>query len=263
MGRREVKKSTMFSGRRTTDSSGGMIAASFFFLCLSLFVGCRTHSAPADKFESAANPPSKKVLIIGNSYVDLNGGIDAQLRGLTPKTEASRISPGGFTLKLHWSNANTLNAIRTGKWDVVVLQEQSLGAVTNRPDFFLYAQKLDEEIKKAGAETVLLMTWERPDSVQFGVTTAMLSEAYTALGKELGAKVAPAGLAFSEALRERPQLGLNIADGHPTRQGTYLAACVLYATIFNQSPVGNSYSAGLNDDERELLQHIAAQTLGL
>ena len=75
-----------------------------------------------------------------------------------------------------------------------------------------------------------------PRSASEGVTTANLSAAYRAAGAALGAKVAPAGEAFAEAQLERPDLVLNNPDGHPTRLGSYLAACVVYDTIFGPAP---------------------------
>ncbi len=209
---------------------------------------------------AAATPIPKRILFIGNSFVDFNGGIDSYLRKMAPNTVASRIAPGGYTLKHHWNDAKTLDVIRSGGWDVVVLQEQSQTSVVNAADFFDYARKLDSEIKRVGAETILFMTWERPDSIRFGVTTENLARAYQTLGQQLGAKVASAGIAFSRVLHERPTLNLYSRDGHPTVTGTYLAACVLYQTIFRQSPVGNSYSAGITEEEKDFLQRIAAQT---
>jgi hypothetical protein len=181
------------------------------------------------------------------------------LKGLAPNTDTARIAPGGFSLKRHFENEQTLKTIREGSWDVVVLQEQSQTPVSFQQDFFQYGRKLDAVIRQSGAETVLLMTWERPDSLQFGVTTEKLSQAYSALGKELGATVAAAGLAFSRALQERPSLRLNALDGHPTPTGTYLAACVVYTAVFHQSPAGNPYSAGLDEEESCFLRRMAAQ----
>jgi hypothetical protein len=209
-----------------------------------------------------SNLPSKRILFIGNSFTDFNGGLDKQLNGLAPNSEISRISPGGYTLQNHFEDAATLEAIRSGEWDVVVLQEQSQNSVTNYYNFYEYAQKLNAEIKNAGAETVMFMTWERPDSVQYGVTTQALYNSYTALGRQLGVKVAPVGLAFSMALQERPDLKLYSEDGHPTPAGTYLAACVFYGFIFEQSPVGNSYGGDVSSEDKEFLQSIAAKALG-
>ena len=208
------------------------------------------------------NLPSKRILFIGNSYTDYNGGVDQLLLNLAPNAKVSRISPGGYTLQAHFEDEATLEAIRSGDWDVVVLQEQSQNSVANYYNFYEYAQKLDEEIKKSGAETVMFMTWERPDSVQYGVTTQALYNSYTALGQQLGVKVAPVGLAFSMALHERPDLQLYMEDGHPTPEGTYLAACVFYGFIFEQSPVGNSYGGVVSDADKTFLQGIAAKALG-
>jgi hypothetical protein len=239
---------------------GKKAVALLLILCLENAVtSCAYRDDPA-KAKATNAPQPKRILLLGNSYVDFNGGIDSYLRGMAPNTVSSRIAPGGYTLKRHWNDPNTLNAIRAGGWDVVVLQEQSQTPVSYQSDFFAYANRLDAEIKKAGAEAVLFMTWERPDSIRFGVTTENLACAYRTLGQQLGVKVAPAGIAFSHALHERPTLNLYSQDGHPTVPGTYLAACVLYRTIFGQSPVGNSYSAGIPEEERNFLQRISAQT---
>jgi hypothetical protein len=239
---------------------GGKLVTFLLILCLeTAMTSCACRGDPAAS-KAVKAPRPKRILILGNSYVDFNGGIDSYLREMAPNTVASRIAPGGYTLKRHWSDPNTLNTIRSGGWDMVVLQEQSQTPVSFQADFFGFAKELDAEIKKAGAETVLFMTWERPDSIKFGVTTENLAHAYQALGQQLGAKVAPAGIAFSRALHERPTLNLTSQDGHPTIRGTYLAACVLYQTIFRQSPLGNSYPAGIPEEEKNFLQSIAART---
>lgn len=81
--------------------------------------------------------------------------------------------------------------------------------------------------------------------------------------RELGATVAPVGLAFARSRIERPDLVLYSSDGHPTSQGSYLAACVLYGVIFGESPLGNSYRGGQgNMDDARHLQRVASETLG-
>lgn len=224
------------------------------FLFVILISSCTSIGGP--------DIPSKKILFIGNSYTDFNKGLDYQLLKFAPGSNAERISPGGYTLQNHWEDANTLEIIRSGNWDVVVLQEQSQTPVTGYKVFAEYAKKLDAEIKAAGAETILFMTWERPDSVQYGVTTQALSNNYTFLGQQLGIKVAPVGLAFAKARQERPDLLLYSEDGHPTPQGTYLATAVFYGVIYDQNPVGIRYASDLSDEDALFLQTIAAQTLG-
>jgi len=214
-------------------------------------------------FASCQSQPSTRILFIGNSYTFVNGGLDKQLEGLAPSTETERIASGGYTLEKHWTDGNARRKIREGKWDYVVLQEQSQVPVINQPRFYEFARMFDAEIRRSGAKTILLMTWERPDSRNLGVTTDGLAAAFTAIGKELGAKVAPAGLAFARSLQSKPELTLYTPDGHPTVEGTYLAACVLYRTIFELSPVGNPYSQkNFSAETEKYLQQIAADSSG-
>jgi hypothetical protein len=218
--------------------------------------GCNT---PIDRLISGK--PSTRILFIGNSFTSYNGGIDKQIEGLAPFSETARFDVGGYTLENHWNEGKAVASIQTGKWNYVVLQEQSQTPVSNKSNFFEAVRKFDREIKRSGATTILLMTWQRPESTRYGVTTANLENAYQVIGGELGARVAPAGTAFARSLSAKPSLSLYAQDGHPTIYGTYLAACVLYSTIFRTSPVGNSYSDwSISSDLRAYLQQIAAET---
>ena len=223
-----------------------------FLVCLVLVVLTACH-----------RQASTHILFIGNSYTFVNGGIDKQLEGLAPSTETVRLAVSGYTLEKHWTDGKALQTIRQGGWDYVILQEQSQTPIFGQKKFYDFAREFDQEIRRSGAKTILLMTWERPDSSNYGVTTANLAAAYTMLGAELGAKVAPAGLAFARSLRGKPDLVLYSQDGHPTMDGTYLAACVLYGTIFEHSPAGNPYSdKSISTETRAYFQRIAAESLG-
>jgi hypothetical protein len=211
----------------------------------------------------ANTTPSLRVLFIGNSYTSFNGGLDQQFKGLDPTSETHRIDAGGYTLQNHWEAGNAPDAIKNGKWDYVVLQEQSQTPVVSKAIFRQYASYFDIAIKADGAETVLLMTWQRPDSAAAGVTTANLEDAYNAAAKSLGAIVAPAGVAFARSLVVRPDISLYGPDGHPTVAGTYLAGCVVYVTLLHKNPVGNPFSYGsITPEVRAHLQLMAAQAAG-
>jgi hypothetical protein len=212
---------------------------------------------------SCGGKPATHVLFIGNSFTYYNGGIDKQLAKLTRSIQTSSISEPGYTLEMHWTGGNAIKAIDEGHWAYVVLQEQSQTPVIDRAKFQEYVSDFNQVIEQNGAKTILLMTWERPDSVAYGVTTANLAAAYDAVGTELGIKVAPVGLAFAAALQQRPDLVLYGVDGHPTMYGTYLAACVLYGTITGHSPVGIAYAdSSISPELRDFFQRIAAQSLG-
>jgi hypothetical protein len=207
--------------------------------------------------------PGTKVFFLGNSFTSHNGGLGAQLAAMAPGCRAQIYAPGGFTLQEHWNDPGETATIRTGHFDFVVLQEQSQTPVYDRALFASYAGDLARLIKASGAKPILLMTWQRPDSVQWGVTTANLAAAYQSVGAAIGAKVVPAGLAFCNAQTLRPDIALNVSDGHPTLAGTYLAACVVYGTIFNRSPMDISHTPpGISPEDGAFLKQVAAQTLG-
>lgn len=206
----------------------------------------------------------KHVLFIGNSYTFYNGGLDQELKGLAPDTQTESIAVGGYTLQNHWQDGKALTEIRKGGWDYVVLQEQSQRPVFERALFLEYVKKFDVEIKNNHAKTILLMTWDRPENDAQGVTNNNVAAAYTSVGKQLGITVAPVGLAFGRSLALKPNLQLYTEDGHPTPAGTYLAACVLFETIYGVIPVGNSFSDGsISSDTRSYLQQVAADSMGL
>ncbi len=211
---------------------------------------------------NARTQPTTRILFIGNSYTAVNGGIDKQLSDLDPSSETARIDNGGYTLQNHWNDGNALQQIRNSKWNYVVLQEQSQTAIFDQNKFRTYAAEFDKAIKSSGAKTILLMTWERPDSATRGVTTVNLAAAFSSVGKSLGAQVAPAGLAFARVLRDKPDLVLYSQDGHPTTYGTFLAACVVYVAIFGHSPVGNAYSdSAITPELRTYFEQVATQTI--
>ena len=212
---------------------------------------------------SCAAPKSPRILFIGNSYTYFNGGIDKQLQALAPHAATKSIPFGGYTLRDHLNSGAASQTIRQGGWDFVVLQDQSQTPVTDPVKFFEAVRDFDVQVHASGGITILLMTWERPDSVAYGVTTAALAAAYQKAGSELDIPVAPAGLAFAESLRQKPDLILYSQDGHPTLAGTYLAACVVYGMIFGRTPLGNPYSdRSISPELRDFLQGIAAQSLG-
>ncbi len=175
------------------------------------------------------------------------------------KLETQFVGEGGATLKRHWEAGNALDAIRKGKLDYVVLQDQStLGLGVRDPSMFhTYARQFDAEIKKAGARTVFFLTWARQDSPH---EQALLTNAYVSISEELKAALAPVGVAWQMALKENPNLVLHHSDGsHPGAAGSYLAACVFYAVLFSSSPEGLSRD-NQSAEDAAFLQRIAWQT---
>jgi hypothetical protein len=182
---------------------------------------------------------------------------------LAPDAFVTSVAKPGYSLEDHWNDGEAVSTIEGGQWDYVVIQEQSQRPVLAPATFYAYAEAFDQVVRDSGSQKVLLMTWERPDSASAGVTSTNLATSYGQVARELGAKLAPVGLAFERSRVERPDLTLYSEDGHPTPQGTYLAACVIYGIVFAVSPNGNPYSGkGITDSDASYLQQVAAEALG-
>ena len=88
----------------------------------------------------------------------------------------------------------------------------------------------------------------------------LIYDIYTKVGKENNVLVIPVGLAFDSAYREIPGIKLHKDDGtHPNLKGTYLAACTVFASVFEKSPIGLEYDyfGLINEEDKIILQKIA------
>jgi hypothetical protein len=205
-----------------------------------------------------------KVLFVGNSFTFAND-MPRQLADLVAPDgtcgpiEFTQITPPGETLQGHWNTPSTITTLRNRTWDYVVLQEQSTRSFENPELFFQYARLWGQVIRDIGTEPLFFVTWARRDQPE---KQAAITAAYTAAAGEMQARLAPVGPAWQVALRAMPSLLLHEADGsHPTPSGSYLTACVLFATLLSKSPEGSSNNYGLADAETRFLQNIAAQTV--
>jgi hypothetical protein len=206
-------------------------------------------------------PAPLNVLFIGNSFTARNDlpGLIAQLTAARGKRLQHRlISAGGASLRTHWNAGQALQAIQYGRYDQVVLQEQSTLPVKNAKRMHENVRLFAEAIKAAGAETVLYMTWARQDAPE---SQQAITNAYASIARELGATVAPVGVAWRSFLRKHDRPALHDKDrSHPTLAGSYLAACVFLAVLFGECPVGiDDEVTGLSAKHLVLLQETAWQ----
>jgi hypothetical protein len=182
-----------------------------------------------------------RILFIGNSFTNRNDlpGMLARLAATARpphRVETERVIANGQALKSHWTRGAAPEAIRSSKWQYIVLQEQSTLPLKNPARMHEYVTLFDEAIRHSGAKTVLYMTWARRHEWE---RQADLAEAYASIGRKLGAIVVPVGLAWERVLTQRPHLVLHDRDNsHPNFAGSYLAARVFFATLFGRSPIG-------------------------
>ena len=204
------------------------------------------------------SPSRLNVLFIGNSFTARNDlpGLSAKIAAAAGKHLDHRlISAGGASLRRHWNAGEAARAIAGGEFDYVVLQEQSTLPIKNRTRMHENVRLFDAAIKKAGARTALDMTWARAQAPE---TQTAITEAYESIGRELGATIIPAGVAWAAFLREHDDPVLHDADGsHPTPAGSYLAACVAYRALFRAALPRDVEIDGLTKDEMKALQRVA------
>lgn len=208
----------------------------------------------------------RRILLVGNSHTYFNGGVDAHLQALVnavhPEWNAvvSARTAGGYTLENHYNDQTTLNTIRQGDWDLVILQEQSSRPMTDPSLFFQYALALRNYAAQNGAMCGYYMTWAWRNNPEMYVP---IRDAYRYIAAFTDGLLLPAGVSFYNANQVIGCPDLYDADNyHPSLAGTYLVACTMLAGIWNINPVGNSYiPPQLSPADALFLQQIAWNTV--
>lgn len=245
-----------------------MIPRTILALILPLFLAaCSNVGTDSAQYET-------HVLFIGNSHTfhnDVPKMFESMARASGHSVKTDMIAHGGWTLLEHAQSAETTQKIRSEEWDYVVLQEQGDVPSFSRSreqEMYPAIRGLHNEISARGAEKVLFMTWgHRDGSLAEGVggynaESAVVENTYVAIGNELDVAIAPVGVAWWSAMRSNSDLDLWVDDGnHATKEGSYLAASVLYHVILGQSPGTNSYTAGISADWALFYQTVAAETV--
>lgn len=209
---------------------------------------------------------------------DLDLRVDALLEEGQPAwapVDTARLADGGLTLVDHLDRATTsgtawyeaLSGSQTWTWVLLQDQSQVPGFPQTEPTWVASrdaALALDDLVEARGGQTWFLLTWGRRDGdstnpeiyPDYLTMQAALEEGYRAYQSatstpERPTWIAPAGPAFRVVYqsvldgggdpldRESRFYALYQSDGsHPSPHGTYLVACVLYASLTGASPLG-------------------------
>ncbi len=222
-----------------------------------------------------------RVLFVGNSLTSAHNipGIVAELALSAGKQMDYRVyAPGGRKLVQHASDPHLHKMIRSQKWDFVVLQEQSqLPAFRDsqlQRQVFPHARSLSRLIKANDPHTtvVFYMTMAHqhgdrmnaPSHPAVGTYNGMqqrIARAYLRMGKDNKGIVAPVGIAWQRVREDKPVISLYGDNIHPGPTGAYLAACVLYATLFDDSPIGLYHPDAIGNNQARYLQEAADDTV--
>jgi hypothetical protein len=220
-------------------------------------------------------PTSKvnKALFVGNSFSFYNNGVHNQLGSLLRASGEWKVGNNRLRLSTlsgghiyeHLDSLDFLLAKPQGTWEAVILQGHSDEPINPKKQlrFTKAIKKAVKRIQYKNLQPILLMTWGYKGNADMGIEIA---NAYTSLANELDVLVVPVGVAFWVAEQQLPEIDLFVPDvlglknktsdkpqltyrkdrKHPSNAGTYLMACVLYSTLYQQTPEGNIFSAGLD-----------------
>ena len=228
--------------------------------------------------------PAQSLLWVGNSFFYFNNGINRHITGLTNaagregRLRNVMVTIGGAGIDWHDLEAYLKPGSKVGwysfvgdneivfnkpgrQFDTAIVMDCSQCPIHPqlKSTFQEYVKKDAETARKYGARPVFFMSWAYKDKPEM---IGPLADAYTTEANANDAFVIPAGLAFAKAIARRPELELYQPDKrHPTLAGTYLAACTSIAALTGKTPVGNTYTAGLDAQTVEFLQSVAWDTV--
>ena len=187
------------------------------------------------------------VFFIGNSY---SFGVPERFRKMAEsrgrKVRVGHSTFAGWTLAKHAAHPPTLQKLRSGKWDVVVIQEQSLLPARNerirRKRMDHAVSFLVSEARAAGAVPLLYQTWGRRDGDpdfpedDFINMNSRVRKGYRSASENAGGvTVVPAGDAWEREFMAGRGRDLFVDDGsHPSSYGNEITAREFYRVIFGE-----------------------------
>jgi len=216
-------------------------------LPLSLLTGCQLAASPIyQRMPPAPGVKTTKVLFIGDSLTYYNDlpGLLAQLSAKEERPlEVDDVTVAYASLGAMWNHSAARGHLNRGGWDYVVLQEFSVLPVmdpqTTRDNF----RRFGDAATRVGAQPIIFENWTRRHRDQNADFNA-LRETYRQVQRETGGQIAPIGTAWKLCTEQHPEIALYADDRHPTVAGTYLAACILYRTIYHKPATGLATSLG-------------------
>ena len=221
------------------------------------------------------------ILMIGNSFSYYNDMIVPKGIFYNVLTEAgykvniTAIYQGGHYLREFLSpgdekGAQVLQLLKSRKYDIIVIQEQSSNAIAKPADFYDSVRSFKELADTNGAELWLYATWGykagKSNLTQYGKDTLdmemKLRAAYHAIADELGINVADVGAAFSKIYPASKTPNLYNDDlYHPSLEGSTLAAYTLAGTIFGVDPATFTYTGTVSAANAEILRTAASDVV--
>ncbi|MEM7453855.1 MAG: hypothetical protein AAF456_05810 [Planctomycetota bacterium] len=207
---------------------------------------------PVQRTEVRLPPVDVKVLFLGNSHTAYNnvpGRVETLFESSGDRQMETRHIAGGFLDNIA-ARPTTMEEIRSGKWDVLVLQGQKI-SMSGR---YLYSTEAAEQLALAanenGMQVIWFSEWGRDGVDGESIRIQAIYESLAANSEH--DIVAPAGLVWDAALSENKNLALYASDGnHSNADGATLAALVLYVAITGEGVDDITWPGDENTDQEK------------
>jgi hypothetical protein len=217
------------------------------FLFLTLFCCCN--------LTFGQSKDSLNILFIGNSYTHMNDmplmfSKIAKAKGKRVNVKKNTLS--GSSFRVHSTRTDMYAAIKSAKWDYVILQGYSRElsfdkAYIDTATIPFVSQIIDSiRLNHSCSNILFYSTWgykdgflERSEVDDYIKMTNKIFAGYNYLSDVFDVPFVPVGIVWKEFRNKYPNINLYDADNaHPNKNGSYLTACSFFSAIYQESPEG-------------------------
>ena len=224
------------------------------------------------------------VMFVGNSFFYYNNSLHNHLRKIISGDNSVKaintrsITINGSSLSWHpvdayldnknigsfridSKNDNIYIESKDTSIDAVIFMDCSLCSIhpKTKDNFHKYVAKHSETIRTRGAEPILFMSWPYKNKKDM---VFELREEFIKAANANDILLVPAGEAFHNLNLTHPEIDLYTPDmRHPSAEGTYLAAAVVFGTLFKKKTEGNKNIMNLDPEDALKIQKIADKTV--
>jgi hypothetical protein len=203
-----------------------------------------------------------RVLFIGNSLTYTNSlpeMVDALAAASGLSIESDEQVFPGYALIDHWSDGVARDRVRTGRYDVVILQQGPSSLEVNRDSLRLWTVMWAQEIRSAGGRPALYAVW--PEKARM-YAFADVSTSYHLAATDVDGLFFPVGDTWLETWEQDPNAVLYGPDDfHPSVAGTYAAAVVIVSVLTHRGATTLATNFTLPPTVAEELDFALAATI--
>ena len=170
-------------------------------------------------------------------------------------------NPNIGNFKIDTNNDNQYVPYMDTNIDAVIMMGCSLCPIhpERKQNFNKYVKEHAMTIRAKGSEPMLFMSWAYKNKPEmfFDLKKEFLSAAN--LNNLL---LIPVGEAFHKFNNSHPGIDLYTQDlRHPSKEGSYMAAAVIFATLYGRSTFGNAGMMDLSPEIAYKIQKVADETV--